>query len=369
MKYIFEKTELRSSYNIRNISPAGEMLFFDIETTGLKKETTQIYLIGCGSFADDGCFEIRQWLGESALDEKNVLEAFWEFASGFKTLVHFNGDGFDIPYVTYKTEYYGMDYSFDVFRSVDIYKKVKPCKKFLGLQRMGQKAMEEFLGIERNDVMNGGLLIPYFYEYERTGSPEAEGLLLLHNRDDIAGMLPLLAALSYSDIFEGRFRFDIMQVCMNILVMEFKLENPVKTPVTYERPGLIICAEKDLLQINIEIFEGEAKIPVRNIEDYYYLPLEDRIIHKDVAEFVDRKYRKKATAKNAFLKKEGRFIPAFTVRCCEETGTISKNLMMEDPAKKAKGKICLCECVELSEVMDYKALQAETFALNILKSI
>ena len=64
-----------------------------------------------------------------------------------------------------------------------------------------------------------------------------------------------------------------------------------------------------MLQISIRIFEGTARFPLEDVENYFYLPAEDKVIHKDVAQFVDRQYRKKATKKNCFLKKEGSFLP------------------------------------------------------------
>ena len=312
MKVIIEETEIMPSYNLESISPLGEMLLFDIETTGLKKETTQIYLIGCGYFNGVGNFEVRQWLAESAMDEREVLESFFDFAKDYSVLIHFNGDGFDIPYVSYKAQYYGYDFDFSRFESIDIYKKIKPYKKFLGLERMNQTSLEAFLGITRRDKMNGGLLIPYFYEYERSGEAEAERLLLLHNNDDVRGMIQLTAALSYADIFEGKFGAKgKLEEFGNTMIMEFELKNPVPKPVICESEFEMAAVEGTLLQINVKIAETEAKIPVKNVEDYFYLPLEDRIIHKDVAAFVDKKFRKKATAKNCFLKKTGRFIPAF----------------------------------------------------------
>ncbi len=312
MKLIVEETDIIPGYDMENISPKGEMLFFDIETTGLKKETTQIYLIGCGYFNEKGNFEIRQWLANSASDEREVLEEFLAFASDYKVLVHFNGDGFDIPYVEYKAEYYGFGPSLVRFESVDIYKLIKPYRKFFGLDRMNQTSVERFLKIERRDKMNGGILIPYYYEYERTGDPECERLLLLHNNDDIRGMLHLTDMLSYADMFSGKFSVRDPEVSAevheNTCILEYTLGSPVPVPVLYEDDGLMIAAEGDLLQVNLDIYAGEARIPIANVEDYYYLPEEDRVIHKDVAAFVDRKYRRKATAKNCFLKKNGNFI-------------------------------------------------------------
>ena len=46
-------------------------------------------------------------------------------------------------------------------------------------------------------------------------------------------------------------------------------------------------------------------------KDYYYLPKEDMAIHKSVAQFVDKEYRKQAKANTCYTKKTGLFIPRF----------------------------------------------------------
>lgn len=381
MKEFKEVTELISPYDIRNISPPGEMLLFDIETTGLKKETTQIYLIGCGYFDPDGLFTVRQWLTESAQDERYVLEEFAAFASHFRVLLHFNGDGFDIPYTSYKLEQYGIDLDLYAMESIDIYKKIKPYKKFLALERLNQTSVERFLKVERKDVMNGGLLIPYYYEYEKTGSPECEYLLLLHNSDDVKGMIQLTALMSYADLFDGLFDLARVEVAGGasgrVLVLEYGLKSPVPVSVNREKGCLNICAEKDLLQINIDIYDGVARIPVENYQDYYYLPEEDQVIHKDVAQFVDKKFRRKATKSNCYLKKQGAFIPSFglpvhNLRSGSDDATpaISSGIASYIMIPGEKGR--LTEAIELEKVLDspkefYNALALKALAEMIAK--
>lgn len=310
MKILTEEANLVPAFPVESLAPEEEILFFDIETTGLRKETTQVYLIGC-AFLEEGEWRIRQFLAESALDEREILEAFADFASGFSALIHFNGDGFDIPYLAYKAEYYGLPLRLDAFESYDIYKMAKPLKKLLGLQSLKQKAVERFLGISREDLYGGGALIPVYYEYERSRDPEAERLLLLHNLEDVKGMLEIIKILHYTGIAEGQFLFKSLEIFGDTAVFEYRLEQAV--PVGFERPladgNILFCADRDLLQLNIRIYEGQARLPLPDIENYYYLPEEDRVIHRDVAQFVDRACRKKATKKNCFLKKEGRFLP------------------------------------------------------------
>ncbi len=309
MKEIIKRIEFDTD-GAGGISPLREMLLFDIETTGLKKETTQIYLIGCGYFEEPGVLTIVQWLTESASDEPLVIDKFTELAASKKILVHFNGDRFDIPYVSCKLDYYGMDFSFGTLKSTDIYKCIKPYKSFFGMERMNQKSVEDFLGIERKDKFNGGELIHYYYRFEVSGDPESEKLILLHNFEDVLGMAKMLPALNYCGVFDGEFDFVSLDITgpLPAAVFEYELHRPLPKDVTYEKDGITVFAGGHLLQISVPVYEGGVKVPVPDVENYYYLPEEDMVIHKDVAEFVDKKYRKKATSKNCFLKKEGRFL-------------------------------------------------------------
>lgn len=55
----------------------------------------------------------------------------------------------------------------------------------------------------------------------------------------------------------------------------------------------------------IEIFSP------RPVKDYYYLPKEDRAIHRSIACYVDKAYRQKATAATCYIRQEGIFLPSF----------------------------------------------------------
>ena len=124
-------------------------------------------------------------------------------------------------------------------------------------------------------------------------------------------MLRLLPILNYIEILEGGFSFSHMEIAGRTAVFEYHLKTPL--PVGFEKCAekdhILICADKNLLQLHIRIFEGQAGLPLPDVENYYYLPEEDRVIHRNVAQFVDKRYRERATKKNCFLKKEGRFLP------------------------------------------------------------
>ncbi|MDE7210716.1 MAG: hypothetical protein K2O03_04635, partial [Lachnospiraceae bacterium] len=54
---------------------------------------------------------------------------------------------------------------------------------------------------------------------------------------------------------------------------------------------------------------GTFKYFFEDYKEYYYLPLEDCAMHKSVAQFVEKEYRRKATKETCYQKKAGCFLP------------------------------------------------------------
>lgn len=113
--------DLPDTYPLERIGPLKELLFFDIETTGFSGDTSQLYLIGC-TYHDGFGWKLIQWFADTRDSEGQLLEAFFTFMERFKVLVHFNGDGFDIPYLLKRCKHLGLNYNFDKITSLDLYK-------------------------------------------------------------------------------------------------------------------------------------------------------------------------------------------------------------------------------------------------------
>ncbi len=354
MKVITEKLGFTPALLPDWVCRPEEMLFFDIETTGLRKETTQLYLIGCACLLD-GTWTVKQWLTENLYDEYYVLEEFLEFASGFRYLMHFNGDRFDIPYLQYKCEYYATGTDLSGFQSYDIYARIRAARNLLGGGSLSQKSLECLMGIDRDDQLDGGRLIPVYYEYEKTRAAELEKLLLLHNYDDIQGMLKILPMISFGSMFEGEFSFERMNEEKPFVCFQYHLDHPL--PLSAEvfldqdtkgrfricdgtrEPSVCIRAEDESLQIRFRSMETTGCFPLKPVSDYYYVPELDSVIHKDVASFLDRSKRQKATAANCMIRKSGQFLP----------------LVAEGPLRTfyhtENRKIALADCEELTRKM------------------
>lgn len=98
-----------------------KLLYLDIETTGLSPETSALSVIGC---CEKGR-EPRQWFNESGLEQKDILASFLSYAGHFDTVVTYNGGTFDLPFLKKKCEEFGLPYSLECKRCIDLYKNLR----------------------------------------------------------------------------------------------------------------------------------------------------------------------------------------------------------------------------------------------------
>ena len=309
--------EKKPSYPIERLANPEEILFLDIETTGFTAKSSNLYLIGCAYFKEDEWHTI-QWLAENYDEELEVLQAFLEFCLNYNFLIHFNGNRFDIPYLQQKCDIYEIPFLFEVYQGVDLYKRIKPYRSFLKMTDCKQKTIEQFLGLQREDIYSGAELINQYHDYVCSHSEELEKVILLHNQEDVSGMLDLLSVLAYTDLFNLPVR--VMKVQANYyndyenkkrqeLVLNLRFVTPLPVPVSNANAGCYFTANAIDGVLKVPLYEEEMKYFYSNFKDYYYLPEEDIAIHKSVATFVDKDHREQATAGNCYTRKYSTFLP------------------------------------------------------------
>ncbi len=296
------------------------VIFFDIETTGFSPTHSSLYLIGCGVRRADRLI-IDQFFAEDPSEEREALLAFLDYLAPYETILSFNGLGFDIPYLQGKCAAYKVADLFSSYNYLDIFKEVSRLKFLLKLENYKQKTIERFLGINRDDAFDGGMLIEVYHNYVKSKDSQAEALLKLHNYEDVRGMTDLLSILSYSRFFQGDFTLADyrVQTYENYDHTETGEEMLFSLSLLHPVPKRVSCRFEDCY---LSLFQGSASLCVKikndtlkyffpNYRDYYYLPHEDKAIHKSVAAFVEKEYREKAKAANCYQRKEGRFLPQY----------------------------------------------------------
>lgn len=333
MKIIEKELFLHTGYPLGRLG-LEKPLFLDIETTGLSSDRARVYLIGCLFPHTEECWGFRQWLTESPKEERPLLERVIAFCRDFSCLIHFNGSRFDLPFLHKRSEKLGLTDAFLTMDGLDLYQKIKACKNLCGLPNVKQKSVEEFLNIERDDRFGGGELIPVYQQFVKTGNPKLLRLLLLHNEEDVTGMLQLLPMLCYSDLLCGAFASGIPTVEEEAgaeLFLRFPLDLPLPRPVSFSREGWYGIARQDSIRLKIPVHTGEYRYYFPNYKDYYYLPAEDTAVHKSVAVYVDPSFRVKAKPETCYTKKSGRFLP-LPDHCPPPPGRPAFSEMREGPS-------------------------------------
>ena len=309
MKEIIKNFPNNIKYNLSKICEPKKTLFFDIETTGLSPKNSNLYLIGCISIVEDKII-FKQWFSESLSDETAILQAFYEYAGSFDTLIHFNGDNFDLSYIKECAKQYYLFNPLENYKSIDIYKKIRHLKKPLLLTRMNQKSLEEYLGLYRNDMYDGGTLIKFYYEYVESKNQNILNVLLLHNEEDLLGMLKVVEMLSFIDFFNSSFTFINSFREENVLHLDY-ISNETLNYNLLLNEEVCIEISDNRMRISVPILKDELKYFFENYKDYYYLIIEDYAIHKSIGEFVDKSVKKKATKQTAYIKQISEYIQCY----------------------------------------------------------
>lgn len=340
------------TYPLERLGPLEDLLFFDIETTGFSGDRSRLYLIGCVFFRG-GSWHLTQWFADTEESEQEILETFIEFTGDYSLLIHFNGDQFDIPFLQKRCQAYGLIWDLSGFSSVDIYKKIRPYRKVLGLDSLKQKALEIFLGVFRQDKYSGGELIKVYQDYLVSRQDRLYRLLMLHNREDLEGMPLILPVLSYPDFLEGNFSLTGQQTVTLTdifgepdLSLRLTLESPAGLPVdiSWHTSRGFFDAGDHGLTVTVPLVEGTLKHFYLDYKDYYYLVYEDMAVHKSVGEYVEKEARRKATAKTCYTRQTSRFLlqpeglwePVFQKEYKDRRQYVPYDpRLFEDPAKVA----------------------------------
>lgn len=294
-------------------------LFFDIETTGFSRDNTILYLIGCGYFAEEG-FQFIQWFNDDGTSEEEILLAFQNILSKKDwQLVTFNGNSFDIPYLKRHYDLNELTCDIEKYPSLDFYQFLKPFQNLFQMTHGKQKDWEHFLELYREDIYDGGQLIAVYKEYLMNKEEALLHNLLLHNEEDLLGMKYLLPLFSYRMLLSKDLSLikvspgeSLFEKGTGSIAISCKLPLALPKPLNFSTSiGSISTNKNDssILIISLPYIEETLKHFFKDYRNYYYLPEEDRAVHKSVGCYVERKYRRAAKASTCYIKKEGIFLP------------------------------------------------------------
>lgn len=239
-----------------------EAVFLDIETTGLSPMRSFIYLIGL-VFIDlkKVTMHITQLIAEDRDEEEEILRLMKERLKGYKTVVTYNGNSFDLPFIAKRSERYGIEPI--VMDSFDMYEKLRLHKDTLKLDGLKQKNIEKKLGITREDRYNGGECISFYKDYVKNKNRESFDRFVLHNYDDLLYMpatmsiLDLLDEKITIDIDGRKYKFDKHSIKKDILMIDFTTDMGINTYV--EETGYLIEEDEERRHLEFTLKTGYMK--------------------------------------------------------------------------------------------------------------
>lgn len=239
-----------------------EAVFLDIETTGLSPMRSFIYLIGL-VFIDlkKVTMHITQLIAEDRDEEEEILKLMKEKLNGYKTVVTYNGNSFDLPFIAKRSERYGIEPI--VMDSFDMYEKLRLHKDTLKLDGLKQKNIEKKLGITREDRYNGGECISFYKDYVKNKNQESFDRFVLHNYDDLLYMpatmsiLDLLDEKITIDIDGRKYKFDKHSIKKDILMIDFTTDMGINTYV--EETGYLIEEDEERRHLEFTLKTGYMK--------------------------------------------------------------------------------------------------------------
>jgi uncharacterized protein YprB with RNaseH-like and TPR domain len=180
----------------------GDLLFFDIETTGLGGAGIVPFLVGCGSFSKDG-FSVRQYLLPDYPDERAMLEDLCLEFTENKTLVTYNGAAFDLNIIHERFILNRVDRELAVGNHIDL---LHPTRR-LFRRRLRDCSLtnieRELLGFHRCDDIPGYLVPSVYFDWLTEESLDNMHDVLEHNRLDILTLYFLLRWIEGVFVQEG----------------------------------------------------------------------------------------------------------------------------------------------------------------------
>lgn len=193
---------IEKNYLFPNIIDLDEQsVIVDIETTGFSLYS-DIICIGFIKYFNQKNLKITILISEKKSDEKELLENFINKSIGFKKIITYNGESFDIPRIENKLLKYNIDFSLNNIDSFDLYKYLSSLNKLLKFPSLKLKEIEKYLNIDRKEDFDYSKLKNYF-----ENNTVYINNIIEHNYNDLANFVLVIDKVSQVvDKFSFRYK-------------------------------------------------------------------------------------------------------------------------------------------------------------------
>jgi uncharacterized protein YprB with RNaseH-like and TPR domain len=252
-----------------------QSVFIDIETTGLSRQFSDIISITL-LLHEVGVYKIYQIFCQYSVDEPQALKLLKDIIRTKKFIITYNGNSFDIPFLSFKLQKHSIDLKLDDMIKIDLYNCLRQVKSKVELLDLKLKTAEEYFKIKRTDTLSGEDVTVLYEAYRLEPRNEFSFLIMQHNYEDVLN-LPILMNCIF-DLYDDVFYFNnlIIRVnnsnfCIkkNSLVSKFNIISDLKAD--YIHPSINFN-----LNINISSQTMDLDIPLgffkdSSISEFYFV--------------------------------------------------------------------------------------------------
>ena len=322
-----------------------DLLFYDIETTGLSPLQDMVYLIGTAAY-NGVSWEYTGYFCEEEADEPLILEAFTKLSEKYSIYIQYNGSTFDKPFISKRCEIHRIPYTAPD-NETDLFREFSNLKRLLSLPSMKQITLEKFLSISRS-FPGGKDGIKLWKAFLADHDPIKEKMLIGHNYEDLSGLVNITVMAAYLQLYHGmiyvpepaaskRVISDFVQITsgseqinansgqINQDTEQISVDTEYYTSVsehitiTPDRIALRFCPviqfpvdfayKSDQLYLKVcgenafavlPLKDGKMRLYYPDYRNYDYIPSEDTAITRSLSCFLDKSLRKRARPETCY---------------------------------------------------------------------
>ena len=229
-------------------------IILDIETTGLDPLRDNLVLLGFIVFEGDKSY-IIQYFAEENFEEERLLKIYLKMTTD-KTIITYNGDKFDIPFLNIRLDKYGLEPIFPATK--DIYKTISSHRKYFTFESMRLMDMEKHIGIFRNDPSRYKVISKLTEDIKKRDKPRP---IMIHNENDLIATEKLANINDYftrelSTNLDG-YIINLKSVWINNDICQIILESTKTLTESYfSSNNYELRTSSNTIEINIQILYG-----------------------------------------------------------------------------------------------------------------
>lgn len=229
-------------------------IILDIETTGLDSVHDNLVLLGFIVFEGEKSY-IIQYFAEDNFEEERLLKIYLSMTLG-KTIITYNGDKFDIPFLNTRLDKYGLEPIFPA--TMDIYKIISSHRKYFTFESMRLMDIEKHIGIFRNDPSRYKVISKLTEDIKKRDKPRP---IMIHNENDLIATEKLA---NINDFFIRELSINLDEYIINLKsvwinndICQINLESSKTLTESYfSYNNYELRTSSNTIEINIQILYG-----------------------------------------------------------------------------------------------------------------